>query len=123
MLQSAAHAALCSLACRIVSSVSFFDHRIGSNAEQATASVPTEAVVVAQPLRISSGISGSAARIARLANEIERMGGGLRDGFGPAGALRPPFARHFEDGENKFRERRQGREPVHVSCFSSPACR
>jgi hypothetical protein len=30
------------LACRIVSSVSFFDHRIGSKAEQATASVPTE---------------------------------------------------------------------------------
>src|SRR5579883_361420 len=122
-MQSTAHAALCSLACRIVSSVSFFDHRIGSNAEQATALVPTEAVVVAQPARISSGIGSSAARIVRLANKIKCMGGGLRNSFGPAGTLRLPLPCHFEDGENKFRERRQDREPVHVSCFSSPACR
>jgi hypothetical protein len=101
------------LTCRIVPSVSFFDHRIGSKAEQATASVPTEAVVVAQPVRNSSGIGSSATRITRLANEIESMGGGLRDGFGPAGALRLPFTRHFEDGENDPSERRQGREPVH----------
>jgi hypothetical protein len=93
--------------------VSFLDHRIGSKAEQATASVPTEAVVVAQPARISSGISSSAARIARFANEIEGMGGGLRNGFGPAGTLRLTFTRHFEDGENDPSERRQGREPVH----------
>jgi hypothetical protein len=106
-------AALCSFACRMVASVSAFDHRIGSNAEQGTASVPTEPVVVAQPVRISSGISSSAARIARLANEIEGIGGGLRDGFGPAGALRMPFARHFENGESDLSERRQGREPVH----------
>ncbi len=77
----------------MVSSVSFFDHRIGSNAEQATASVPTEAVVVAQLAKISSGISSSAARIARLANDIEGMVCGLRKGFGPAGALRLPFTR------------------------------
>jgi len=64
----------------------------GSNAEQATASVPTEAVVVAQPARISSGIGNSAARVARLADEIERMSGGLREGFGPAGAFRLPIA-------------------------------
>jgi hypothetical protein len=93
------------LACRIVSSVSFFDHRIGSNAEQATASVPTEAVVVAQPARISSGIGSSAARIARLANEIESIGSGLREGFGPAGTFRLPLPCHFEDGEDKLRER------------------
>lgn len=67
----------------MVSSVSFFDHRIGSNAEQATASVPTEAVVVAQPGTISSGIGSSTARIARFANEIERMGGGRCEGLGP----------------------------------------
>jgi hypothetical protein len=97
----------------MVSSVSFFDHRIGSKAEQATASVPTEAVVVAQPARISSGISSSAARIARLANKIERMGSGLRKGFGPAGALRLPLPCHFENGENDPSERRQGCEPVH----------
>jgi hypothetical protein len=103
------------LTCRIVSSVSLFDHRIGSKAEQAIASVPTEAVVVAQPGRISSGIGSSTARIARLANEIEGMGSGLRNGFGPAGALRPSFARHFEDDENDLGERRQGREPVHFS--------
>ncbi|HVY89071.1 MAG TPA: hypothetical protein VG942_09405 [Hyphomonadaceae bacterium] len=88
------------MARRIVSSVSLFDHRIGSNAELAIASVPTEAVVVTQPARINSGVGSSAARIARLANEIERMGGRLREGFGPAGALRLPFTRHFEDGEN-----------------------
>jgi hypothetical protein len=111
--QTADHAALCSFACRIVSSVSFFDHWIGSKAEQATASVPTEAVVVAQAARISNGIGSSAARITRLANEIEGMGSGLRNGFGPAGLLRLPFARHFEDGENDPSERRQGREPVH----------
>jgi hypothetical protein len=110
---SAAHAALCALACRIVSSVSFFDHRTGSKAEQATALVPTEAVVVAQPGRISSGIGSIATRIARRTNEIESMGGGLRNGFGPARALRLPFARHFKDGENDLSERRQGREPVH----------
>jgi hypothetical protein len=114
-VQIAAHAALCSFACRIVSSVSLFDHRIGSNAEQTTASVPTEAVVVAQPARISSGIGSSAARIARLANEIKGMSGGLRDGFGPAGALRLPFSRHFENGENDLSERRQGGEPIHLS--------
>jgi hypothetical protein len=45
------HAALCSFTCRIVSSVSFFDHRIGSKAGQAMASVPTEAVVVAKPIK------------------------------------------------------------------------
>jgi hypothetical protein len=110
--QTAVHAALCSFTCRMVSSVSLDDHRIGSKAEQATASVPTEAVVVAQPAKISSAIGSSAARIARLADEIERMGGGLRDGLGPAGALRPPFARHFKDGENDPSERRQGRDPV-----------
>jgi hypothetical protein len=93
--------------------VSFFDHRIGSNAEQATASVPTEAVVVTQPARISSGIGSSAARITRLANEIEGMSGGLRKGFGPAAAPGLPFARHLEYGENDPSERRQGREPVH----------
>jgi 3-phosphoglycerate kinase len=72
----------------MVSSVSFFDQRIGSKAEQAIASVPTEAVVVAQAARISSGSSGnSAARIERLANEIDGMGGGLRKGFGPADAF------------------------------------
>jgi hypothetical protein len=71
---------LCSFAWRIVSSVSRADHRIGSIAVQATASVPPEAVIVAQPGRISSGIGSSAARIARFANEIERMGGGLREG-------------------------------------------
>jgi hypothetical protein len=103
------HAALCSFACRIVSSVSRDDQRIGSNAEQATESVPTEAVVVAQPGRISSGIRSNAARIARLANEIERMGGRLREGFGPAGALCPPFARHFENGEKDPSERRKSR--------------
>jgi hypothetical protein len=68
--QSAAHAALCSFTCRIVSSVSRDDHRIGSNAEQATVSVPTEAVVVAQPARISSGIGSNAARIARFFEEV-----------------------------------------------------
>jgi hypothetical protein len=72
--QSAVHAALCSFACRIVSSVSRDDQRIGSNAEQATASVPMGAVVVAQPGRISSAIGSNAARITRFANEIERMG-------------------------------------------------
>jgi hypothetical protein len=35
------------------------------------------------------------------------MGGGLRDGFGPAGTLCLPFARRFEDGENDPSERRQ----------------
>ena len=55
--------------------------------QHATASVPTEAVVVAQPARISS--SSSAARIARLADEIEGMSGGLRDSFGPAGCAHP----------------------------------
>jgi hypothetical protein len=104
---TASQAALCSFTDWIVSSVSFFDHRIGSKAEQATASVPTEAVVVAQPGRISIG--SSAARIARLANEIERMGGRLREGFGPAGALCQPFARHFENGENDPSERRKSR--------------
>ena len=94
--------------------MSFVDHRIGSKAEHATESVPTEAVVVAQPARIGSSVSSSAARIARLADEIERMGGGLRDGLGPAGALRPPFARHFEDDENDAGEGRQDREPVHM---------
>jgi hypothetical protein len=67
-----------------------------------------EAVIVAQPGRISSGIGSSAARITRLANEIQGMGGGLRNGFGPAGALRLPFARHFKDSENDPSERRQG---------------
>jgi hypothetical protein len=55
-VHSEAQTALCSFTCQIVSSVSFFDHRIGSNAEQATASVPTEAVVVVQPGRIGSSI-------------------------------------------------------------------
>jgi hypothetical protein len=95
--------------------VSFFDHRIGSKAEQVIASVPTEAVVVAQAAGISSSIGSSATRIARLTNEIEGMSGGLRNGFGPAGALRLPFSRHFEDGENDSSERREGREPVHFS--------
>ncbi len=117
-VQSASHAALCSFAWRIVSSVSRDDHRIGSNAVQATASVPPEAVVVAQPGRISSGIGSSAARIARFANEIERMGGGLREGFGPAGILRLPLARDFEHDENELGEGRQGRKPVHVSYSS-----
>jgi hypothetical protein len=111
--QIAAHAALCLFTCRMVSSVSFFDQRIGSKAEHATTSVPTEAVVVAQLARISNGIGSSAARIARLANEIEGMGGGLREGFGPAGAFSLPIARHFEDSENDPGERRQGREPGH----------
>src|SRR5579884_475384 len=53
--QIATKVALCALACRTVSSVSFFDHRIGSKAEHATASVPAEAVVVAQPARIRAG--------------------------------------------------------------------
>ena len=53
----------------------------------------TGAVLVAQPARISSGIGSSATRIARLANEIESMGGGLREGFDPAGAFGLPFAR------------------------------
>jgi hypothetical protein len=88
------------LICRIVPSVSLFDHRIGSNAEQATASVPTEAVVIAQPGRIGSSVSSSTARIARLGDEIERMGGGFRDGFGPASAPCPQLARHGEHGEN-----------------------
>jgi hypothetical protein len=74
----------------MVASVSFVDQRIGSKTEQATASVPTEAVVVAQPARISSGIGSSAARIVRLANEIEGKGGELREGFGPASILRLP---------------------------------
>jgi hypothetical protein len=78
-LQIAFQAALCRLTCRMVSSVFFFDHRIGSKAEQATSSVPTEAVVVAQPARVSSGIGSSAARIARLVNEIERIDCGLRE--------------------------------------------
>jgi hypothetical protein len=73
LMQIVIHAALCSFTCRIVSSEPFFDHRIGSKVEQATASVPTEAVVVAQPLRINSRIGSSAARIA-LANEIARTG-------------------------------------------------
>jgi hypothetical protein len=93
------------LTCRIVLSVSFFDHRIGSNAEQATGSVPTEAVVVAQPGRIASGVSSSASRIARFANEIEGICGGLRNGFGPASALRLTFARHFKDDDNELEER------------------
>lgn len=63
-------------------SVSPFDQRIGSKAEQAIASVPTEAVVFARPGRISSGNGSNAARIARLAYEIERMGGELREGLG-----------------------------------------
>lgn len=86
----------------IVSSVSRDDHRIGSKAEQATASVPTEAVV-AQPARMSS----RAARIARLADAIDRTDGGLRAvwlltagfheqlfGFGSrqAGGVRSTFA-------------------------------
>ncbi len=49
--QIAFQATLCSFPCRMDSSVSFFDHRIGSKAEQATASVPTEAVIIAQPAR------------------------------------------------------------------------
>jgi len=53
--QIATQVALCALACRTVSSVSFFDHRIRSKAEHATASVPAEAVVVAQPARIRAG--------------------------------------------------------------------
>lgn len=71
---TALHAALCPFTCRIVSSVSFADHRIGSNAEHATASVPTEAVVVAQPGRIRSGVSSSAARITDFADKIKCMG-------------------------------------------------
>jgi hypothetical protein len=58
----------------MVSLVSLFDQRIGSNAEQATASVSTEAVVVAQPVRISSGIRGSTARAARLSDQTKGSG-------------------------------------------------
>lgn len=58
--------------------MSFLDRQIGSKGEHVTTSVPTEAVVLAQPFRISSDIGSSAARIARLANEIERMCGRLR---------------------------------------------
>jgi len=47
--QTAFHAALCSFTRRMVSSVSFTDQRIGSNAEHATTSVPAEPVVIAQP--------------------------------------------------------------------------
>ena len=72
--QTAFHAALCSFTRRMVSSVSFADQRIGSNVEHATTSVPAEPVVVAQPCRIRSGISSSAARIVCLADEFKCMG-------------------------------------------------
>ena len=71
---TAFHAALCPFTCRMVSSVSLADHRIGSKAEQATASVATVPVIVAQPGRIRSGISSSTARIACLGDKVECMG-------------------------------------------------
>jgi hypothetical protein len=103
-LQTAVQAALCSFTARIVGSVSRRDHRIGSKAEQATASVRSPvAVVVTQPVRICVARSGSATRIASRLDLVESMGRSLRDRLGPAGATSALVPRRLDDGQDETR--------------------
>ena len=83
----------------MVASVSREDHAIGFPIAQKLASVPLEAVIVAQPLRVRS--SANAHGVARGIGFLDFIEGSLQmlvEGFGKRSVDQPPFTQIAENG-------------------------